>query len=74
VVGRKRAKGRFGRVLKSINRRCRAHRHDDLEQQNAAISRKLSGHNAYYGVRSLFLVRLSNLGESGDPKPQGGPR
>jgi RNA-directed DNA polymerase len=50
VVGRKTAKGRFGRALKSINQWCRAHRHDDLEQQHAALSRKLIGHNAYYGI------------------------
>jgi RNA-directed DNA polymerase len=50
VVGRKTAKSRFGRALKSINQWCRAHRHDDLGQQHAALSRKLLGHNASYGI------------------------
>ena len=50
VVGRKTARSSFGRALKSINRWCRAHRHDDLAQQHAALSRTLSGHNAYYGI------------------------
>jgi hypothetical protein len=50
VVGRKTAKGRFGRALKLINQWCRAHRHDDLGRQHAALSRKLLGHDAYYGI------------------------
>ena len=50
VVTRKTAKERFSRALKAIGRWRRTHRHWTLRGQQAALSRKLRGHYAYYGV------------------------
>jgi len=50
VVQRKTAKDRFSRALREIGRWCRAHRHWRVADQQAALSRKLQGHYAYYGV------------------------
>lgn len=39
---------------------CREHRHDAVKEQHVALSRKLQGHYAYYGVtgNSRALMRL----------------
>ena len=60
VVKKRTAKDRFSRTLRRIAEWCRAHRHDDVETQHRALSRKLSGHYAYFGVTSNYraLVRL----------------
>ena len=50
VVKRKTAKERFSRALKAIGQWCRAHRHERVAQQCAALSRKVRGHYAYYGI------------------------
>jgi len=50
VVKRKTAKDRFHRALRSVSQWCRWHRHEPLDWQHAALSRKLRGHYAYYGV------------------------
>ena len=50
VVKRKTAKERFSRALKAIDQWCRAHRHERVAQQCAALSRKVRGHYAYYGI------------------------
>lgn len=50
VVKRKTAKGRFGRALKRVGDWCRAHRHDSLRAQQAALNRKLRGHYSYFGI------------------------
>jgi len=50
VVKRKTAKGRFGRALKRVATWCRFHRHDPVREQQAALSRKLRGHYAYFGI------------------------
>lgn len=50
VVQRKTAKGRLSRALKRIAQWCKAHRHWRLADQQAALSRKLLGHYAYYGI------------------------
>ena len=50
VVQRKTAKDRFTRALREIGRWCRAHRHWPVAAQQAALSRKLRGHYAYYGI------------------------
>jgi len=50
VVMRKTAAGRFSRALRSIARWCRFHRHDPIAEQQQALSHKLRGHYAYYGV------------------------
>ena len=50
VVKRKTAKERFSRALRGIGQWCRSHRHRSLREQHAALSRKLRGHYAYYGI------------------------
>jgi RNA-directed DNA polymerase len=60
VVRRRTAKDRFNRTLRRIGEWCHVHRHADVEAQHRAISRKLSGHYAYFGVTSNYdaLQRL----------------
>ncbi len=50
VVKRKTASDRFSRALKSIDRWCRRNRHLSVAQQHWVLSKKLIGHDAYYGV------------------------
>lgn len=50
VVRRKTASSRLRRALKRISDWCRAHRHDSIANQHAALSRKLRGHYAYFGI------------------------
>ena len=50
VVKRKTAKDRLSRALRGIGRWCRSHRHWKPREQWAALSRKLRGHYAYYGI------------------------
>lgn len=50
IVARKTAKQRFGAALKRVAQWCRQHRHRPLAEQHAALSRKLQGHYAYYGI------------------------
>jgi RNA-directed DNA polymerase len=50
TVKRKTAKDRFRRSLKSIGRWCREHRHLSLPEQWVALTAKLRGHFAYYGI------------------------
>lgn len=52
VVKYRTAKDRFSRALTRIREWCRDHRHWSLESQRRALSRKLKGHYAYYGVTS----------------------
>jgi RNA-directed DNA polymerase len=44
------AKDRYARSLKGISQWCRWHRHDPILEQHLALSRKLRGHFAYYGI------------------------
>lgn len=60
VVMQRTAKDRFSRALSRIREWCRWHRHDSLETQHLALSRKLSGHYAYFGITSNF-DRISQL-------------
>lgn len=48
------AKDRFSRTLRRIRDWCRTHRHDDVQTQHRALSRKLLGHYGYFGVTSNF--------------------
>jgi RNA-directed DNA polymerase len=61
VVKRKTAKDRFSRALRRISMWCRAHRHEPVKEQHAALARKLKGHDAYYGItgnaRALDALR-----------------
>lgn len=50
VVRRRTAGDRLTRSVRAINRWIRWHRHLPLEVQQAALSRKLRGHYAYYGI------------------------
>ena len=50
VVKRKTMSSRLTRSVQAIDRWCRAHRHDRLVDQHAALSRKIRGHDAYYGI------------------------
>ena len=50
VVKRKTSGSRMSRGLRAINEWCRAHRHDPLAEQQQALSQKLRGHCAYYGI------------------------
>jgi hypothetical protein len=54
VVTQKTAKGRFRRGLRRLNLWCQQHRHDPVKEQHAALSQKLHGHYAYYGVTGNF--------------------
>jgi group II intron reverse transcriptase/maturase len=50
VVKRKTASSRFSRALRGIAQWCREHRHQSLREQQQALSQKLRGHCAYYGI------------------------
>jgi group II intron reverse transcriptase/maturase len=50
VVKRKTSASRFSRGLRTINQWCRGHRHDPLVEQQRALSQKIRGHCAYYGI------------------------
>jgi len=52
VVKKRTAKDRLSRTLRRIGQWCRAHRHTDVESQHRALSQKLRGHYAYFGVTS----------------------
>ena len=54
VVKRKTAKERLGRALREVGHWCRMHRHWPVREQWAALSRKLRGHYAYYGITGNF--------------------
>ena len=50
VVKRKTEKGRFTRALKRVAEWCKRNRHAPIGEQQGALSQKLMGHYAYYGV------------------------
>ena len=50
-IHRKTMKSRFARSVKAIQQWCRANRHRPLPEQHAALSRKVRGHYAYFGIR-----------------------
>jgi RNA-directed DNA polymerase len=50
AVKRQTAGGRLRRSLASVAAWCREHRHDPIPEQWAALTAKLSGHYAYYGI------------------------
>jgi len=60
VVMQKTARDRLRRTLRRISTWCREHRHDAVKEQHVALSRKLQGHYAYYGVTGNYraLMRL----------------
>lgn len=50
VVKQKTAPDRFGRALRKVAQWCRQHRHDPLRRQHRALTRKLRGHDNYFGI------------------------
>ena len=54
VVKRKTAGSRFSRATRAINQWCRRHRHEKVRDQHRALSRKLQGHYAYYGITGNY--------------------
>lgn len=60
VVKRKTAPSRFSRTLAAINLWCKSNRHRPVAEQREVLSRKLRGHDAYFGItgNSAALVRL----------------
>jgi group II intron reverse transcriptase/maturase len=50
VVKRKTAASRLARAIRTVDQWCRRHRHKELSAQQAALSQKLRGHYAYYGI------------------------
>ncbi len=78
--GFKTRKARLRRAIQSIADWCRSHRHLSVKQQQAALARRIRGHDNYYGVngniRSLELLRhhvrrvwKKWLSRRGSPKP-----
>jgi len=70
VVKRKTSDSRLSRGLRAINQWCRNHRHEPLAEQQQALSQKIRGHCAYYGITGnsqclsafrLWLVRTWRL-------------
>jgi group II intron reverse transcriptase/maturase len=56
VVKRKTARGRLSRALKTMALWCRRNRHRPLAEQHQALSQKLRGHFAYYGITGNGLA------------------
>lgn len=50
MVSRKTARGRFTAALRRVAQWCKRFRHRPVAEQHQALSRKLQGHYAYYGV------------------------
>lgn len=50
-IQRKTMKSRFARSVKAIQQWCRFNRHKPLPEQLTALSRKVRGHYAYFGIR-----------------------
>lgn len=59
VIQRKTAKDRFRRALKRIGEWCRKHRHWRLREQHVALTRKLRGHFAYFGLSGNYRALAS---------------
>jgi len=49
-------KTRLRRALYASSQWCRAHRHDPISVQHAALSRQIHGHCAYYGITGNALA------------------
>ncbi len=50
TVKRQTAKARFSKALRTISLWCRFNRHLPIAEQHKALTRKLRGHDAYYGI------------------------
>jgi hypothetical protein len=56
VVKRKTASSRFSRALRRIVIWCRDNRHLPITDQHWALSAKLRGHDAYYGITGNYRM------------------
>jgi RNA-directed DNA polymerase len=56
IVKRKTAKSRFSRALARVAQWCRYHRHLPVREQCKALSRRLRGHDAYFGITGNGLA------------------
>lgn len=54
TIKRKTAAERFTRSLRAVWQWCRANRHRPVGEQQRALTRKLRGHYAYYGITGNF--------------------
>ena len=63
VVKKKTEKGRFTRALKRVAEWCKRNRHAPIGEQQGALSQKLMGHYAYYGVTGNIRCLSSFLYE-----------
>jgi group II intron reverse transcriptase/maturase len=50
VIGRKTARSRMQRALGRIATWCSRHRHESVAWQHQALTQKVRGHDAYYGI------------------------
>jgi hypothetical protein len=50
IIGRKTDRKRLSRGLKAVGQWCGEHRHQPRKEQHKALSLKLEGHYAYYGI------------------------
>jgi RNA-directed DNA polymerase len=57
VIKRVTAKQRRRRAMKAVWQWCRNHRHDPLREQHRKRSRRLRGHDQYYGIRGNYGKR-----------------
>lgn len=56
TVQKRTAKDRVSRTLHRLREWCRVHRHRSVREQHRALSRKLEGHYAYFGVTSNYVA------------------
>ncbi len=54
VVKQRTANDRLSRALRRVREWCREHRHLGVEEQHRALTLKMRGHYAYYGITSNF--------------------
>jgi RNA-directed DNA polymerase len=54
TVAFKTRRARLKRAIVAVAEWCRRHRHDSVKDQHAALTRKLQGHYAYYGVNGNY--------------------
>lgn len=59
VVKRKTGTRRLSRALQRIGEWSRGHRHDPLRAQHQMLTKKLKGHDAYYGLTGNYLALVN---------------
>jgi group II intron reverse transcriptase/maturase len=56
VIQRKTAASRFQRAVRTLAQWCRLNRHLPVTEQHQTLSRKLRGHDAYYGITGNYRM------------------